>query len=323
MSEIKDLSGVKQLAEKLRNWGRWGPTDQIGTLNFITPDKIAKAAQLVQKGRVFPLAVSFDSFGPQKTQPGLRRFNPIHLMFKSGLDALVPLPKERARKFPYLRSADDLIIFCLHGSTHWDALSHIFFEEKMWNGYSCELVTGQGASKNGIEQFKGKLAGRGVLLDIARFKRVNWLEPGYGITPKDLDECASFENVDIHSGDFLLIRTGQMRQVKQSGQWGDYAGGDAAGLTIETAEWLFEKRVAAVASDTFGVEVRPNKTPDCGQPWHMVVLPNMGLLVGEIFDLEELSEDCSIDGVYEFMFVAPIIPFTGATASPTNPYALK
>lgn len=323
MRRITNLEGVKKLSQKLRNWGRWGPSDERGTVNFVTPQKIVRAAQLVKKGKVFALALPFDRSGPQRAIPGVRRFNPIHVMLRSGLDAQVPLSPERARAFPYIRAADDMVILATHGATHWDALSHVFFEEKMWNGYDCSLVTSLGALKNGIEKYKGRLAGRGILLDIARYKRVKWLEPGYGITPTDLDKCTAWQKIKVESGDFLLVRTGQMAQVKERGNWGDYAGGDAPGLTIETAEWLHKKKVAAVASDTFGVEVRPNATLDCAQPWHLVVLPNMGLLMGEMFDLEELAEDCDQDKVYEFMLVAQIIPFTGAVGSPTNPYAIK
>ena len=244
-------------------------------------------------------------------------------MFKSGVDALVPLSASLERQRPFLRGSDDMVILCTQGATHWDALCHVFYEGKMWNGYDCRLVTSEGASKNGIEKYKGKLAARGVLLDIARWKGVRCLKPGYGITPTDLDECSAWENVKIESGDFLLIRTGQMGQVMERGSWGDYAGGDSPGLTIETAEWLYRKEVAAIASDTWGVEVRPNVTPDCYQPWHVIVLPNMGLLMGEMFYLEDLGENCDKDKVYEFMFVGPVLPITGAAGSPVNPYAIK
>lgn len=324
MKKVTNLEGVKRLALKLRNWGRWGSDDEIGTLNFITPEKIVKAAQLVKKGKIFALAIPFDSSGPQRgPQANVRRFNPIHVMTRSGVDELIPKSPSKEHRLPYLRGTGDIVILVTHGATHWDALSHFFFDGKMWNGYDCSLVTSEGASKNGIEKCRDKIAGRGVLLDIARYKRVKWLEPGTGIPPEDLDGCAAWENVKIKSGDFLLIRTGQMLQVKEMGQWGEYAGGNAPGLTIESAEWLYNKEVAAVASDTWGVEVQPNATPDCLQPWHVIVLPNIGLLIGEIFDLEELAEDCDKDNVYEFMFVAPVIPITGAVGSPINPYAIK
>lgn len=319
MNRIANLDGVKQLALRLRNWGRWGSDDELGTVNFATADKIVSAARLVKKGRVFSLSIPFDSAGPQRPSPGERRFNPIHTMLRTGADVTADVPIS----WPFFRGSDDLVILPTQCATHWDALSHVFYEKKMWNGYECSLVTSGGAQKNGIENYKDKIVGRGVLLDIARCKKVKWLASSYEITSEDLDECCRWERVNVERGDFLLIRTGRMRQVKEEGDWEDYAGGDSPGLAIETAEWLHRREVAAVAADTWGVEVRPNATKDCMQPWHVVVLPNMGLLMGEIFDLEGLGEDCDEDKVYEFMFVAPVIPFTGAVGSPTNPLAIK
>ena len=83
-------------------------------------------------------------------------------------------------------------------------------------------------------------------------------------------------------------------------------------------------QLAALASDTWGCEVRPNNTEDgINQPWHWITIPIMGMTMGEIFYLKELAEDCAADKVYEFMFVAPAIPITGAVGSPTNPLAIK
>ena len=316
---ITNLEGVKQLATKLRNWGRWGADDELGTVNFISTDTIVGATRLVKKGKAFPLGIGISKVGPQRLDPLTSRFNPIHLMIRTGTDAAAGAPSNRA----FTRTTDDVITMGTHTATHWDALAHVFYEGKMWNGYDCALVTGAGAAKNGIEKYKGKLLGRGVLLDIARYEKVKLLEPGFGITPYDLDGCAAREGVRVKRGDFVLVRTGLMRQVKERGNWGDYAGGDAPGLTIETAEWIHKMEVAAVASDTWGVEVRPNATPDCYMPWHVIVIPNVGLLVGEIFDLEGLAEDCENDGVYEFMFVAPAAPIIGAVGSPIDPLAIK
>ena len=106
----------------------------------------------------------------------------------------------------------------------------------------------------------------------------------------------------IRKGDFVIVRTGQMEACNSSGEWGGYAGGDAPGLKFESCYWLQEKEVAGVCSDTWGVEVRPNETKDVNQPWHWVVIPAMGLYMGEMFDLKELAEDCAKDKVYEFFF---------------------
>jgi kynurenine formamidase len=119
------------------------------------------------------------------------------------------------------------------------------------------------------------------------------------------------------------VRTGQMEAMLSANTWDGYSGGDAPGLAFETLDWLHAKQVAAIATDTWGAEVRPNETDEANQPWHWISIPIMGLTVGEIFDLAELGRDCAEDKRYEFMFVAPALPVTGAVASPVNPLAIK
>ena len=106
-------------------------------------------------------------------------------------------------------------------------------------------------------------------------------------------------------------------------QWGGYAGGDAPGVRFENCYWCQEKEIAAICSDTWGVEVRPNETTEANQPWHWVVIPAMGLCMGEIFYLKEFAADCADDGVYEFFFCGPPLIITGGTGSPINPQAIK
>ncbi len=129
--------------------------------------------------------------------------------------------------------------------------------------------------------------------------------------------------MEIRKGDFVLVRTGQMESCIKRGEWGGYAGGDAPGLKFESCYWLHEKQVGGVCSDTWGVEVRPNETKDVNQPWHWVVIPAMGLYMGEMFDLKELAEDCAADKVYEFFFCGAPLNIPGATGSPINPQAIK
>ena len=310
------LDDVHAMALKCRNWGKWGPNDEIGTLNYATPELVAEAAKLIRNGKAFPLAIPLSSDGPQSGARG--RMNPIHLMRHSGADSYSGLRDESG-----IRGADDWLIMPLQAATHWDALSHIFYIDRMWNGYDCREVMSWGAKKCGIEKTRGKVAGRGVLLDIPRVKGVEALEDGIPVTPADLDEAAAKQKVEVRRGDFLIVRTGQMEAYNKRGSWGTYAGGDAPGLSFETAEWLHRNEVAAVATDTWGCEVRPNDAPGIFQPWHWVVIPNMGLTMGEIFDLKELAEDCAADKRYEFFFVAPSLPVKGAVGAPVVPMAFK
>jgi len=308
---------VRDTGKRVRNWGRWGAEDERGTLNYITPETIVQAAGLVKRGAVFSLAIPFDAKGPQINQP--RRFNPIHRMMITGPDCTtgaVPFPGT-------VGFSDDMVVMPLQCATQWDALSHCFDAGTMYNGYSANEVSSRGAKRNGIEKVASGVVSRGVLLDVARVKGVRWLEPGYGITADDLEAAVAAERVEIRTGDVLLVRTGHMALCADRGGWGDYAGGPAPGLSFYTADWVHRSQIAAIATDTWGMEVRPNEFPNTYQPLHQVFIPNMGLTIGEIFYLDALAADCASDGVYEFFFVAPPLPITGAVGSPINPLAIK
>jgi kynurenine formamidase len=313
---------IETAAERLKNWGKWGADDELGTLNYTSADDIVAAARLVRKGKVYSLAINLDSKGPQsgKTKfPPVGRFNPVHTMLRTGTDAYSGTLDARG-----IRSADDLVILPCQAATHWDGLGHIFYDNFMWNGYDCRNVSSFGAAKAGIEKAKEKMVGRGVLLDIARHVGVDRLPEGFAITSALLSDCEKAQGTKVGRGDYLLIRTGQIEEHLSTGNWDGYPGGDAPGLAFETLDWLQQRQIAALATDTWGVEVRPNETtPDINQPWHWICIPIMGLTMGEIFRMADLAKDCAEDKVYDFLFVAPVLPITGGVGSPTNPIAIR
>ena len=167
------------------------------------------------------------------------------------------------------------------------------------------------------------MVGRGVLLDVARHKGVDFLEDGYPITIDDLEATAEAQGVAVRRGDFCIIRTGQMEERLARGEWGTYAGGPAPGLAFETCDWMANKEIATICSDTWGIEVRPNETDELSQPLHWVTIPAMGVTHGEMFYVKELAEDCAADRVYEFFLCAPPLNITHGTGSPINPLAIK
>ena len=318
-----DIETVRQLAARCSNWGRWGPDDQLGTLNHLRPEDVVAAAGLVRTGRTFSLAIPVDDRGPQTG--GFGRFNPIHLMIRDGNGAVTGTT---VRDFyggndRHIRGTDDLLILPLQSGTQWDALAHIIFEGRIYNGYDATSVGSRGAIVDDISIARDRIVGRGVLLDVPRSQGRDWLEPGEPIHAADLEAALAAQGVEAGRGDILLIRTGDIGHRRATGSWGDYAGGSAPGLALDTAPWLFDREVAAIATDTWGMEVLPNETPDVFQPLHIVLLVHTGLMVGEIFDLEALAEDCAADGIYEFLFSAPPLPITGGVGSPVNPLAIK
>ena len=189
---------IAEATEKLKNWGRWGKDDQVGTLNHVTPEDVVKAASLIRTGKIFALGIPLDGNGPQNGLFG-GRFNPIHQMLATGTDAIAG-----RQDWNRIRYADDTLMLCVQGATHWDALGHIFYEDKGYNGHDAKLIDSKGLNVLGIEHSKNKMVGRGVLLDIARFRGVKWMADGESISNDELDKCAKDQNVSIGRGDFVL-----------------------------------------------------------------------------------------------------------------------
>ncbi|MCP3914448.1 MAG: cyclase family protein [bacterium] len=313
-----DANTVRKWGELYSNWGRWGNEDERGTLNFITPGCVLKACSLPRRGQVISCALPFDQDGPQSGVGG--RHNPIHTMLADAGDALTGAQDHLPGGFRY---ADDAITMPLQCGTQWDALSHVYYDGLMYNGRDIRLVTSSGAQANSIDKLKHDVVGRGVLLDLPRVKQCRWLEDGTPIMPEDLDACAESLGVTIESGDILLVRTGMMTRCLEEQSWAGYCGGPAPGLSLYCARWLFDREIAAVATDTWGLEVRPNETPDCFQPLHMVSIRNTGMTFGEIFYLDDLARACAEDGNYAFLFAGAPLPITKAVGSPLNPLAIK
>ena len=311
---------IAKAAERNRNWGKWGEDDVRGTMNYVTDELRAAAGSLIKRGVSFSLSQSFDMHGPQKGWR--RRTNPVHTMLDTGTDAVAGI-----QGFPHgLGGADDVVSMPLQCSTQWDGLGHIFDHGIAWNGRPADsVVTSLGDGVTGIETVANGIVGRGVLLDVGRqFGEDGELPDGFAITTEHLKSTISAQGVtaEVRRGDLVLVRTGQLSRVRREG-WGEYAGGAAPGLSFTTADWLHDSEIAAVATDTWGFEVRPNEFDVAFQPLHQVAIPNIGLFLGEMWDLDELSADCATDGVFEFFLTAAPIPVTGAVGAPVNPIAVK
>ena len=242
-------------------------------------------------------------------------------MFRDGGDA--PRTAAEVTAMQGYGGSDDWIVMPLQCVTQWDSLAHVFYEGKMYNGYDAALVTSSGTSKNSIDKTKSRIAGRGVLLDVARWKGVRVLEPGYAITAADLDGTAAAERVEVRRGDLLIVRTGHMSRYLDRNGWRHFDLDESPGVSVHTAPWMHAREIAAIAADNYAVEVRPSELPPFRSPFHICAIPNMGLTLGEIFYLEDLAADCAADGRYEFLLVAPPLPVTRGVGTPINPYAIK
>ena len=317
---MSDLSGggiEEALAEarrKYRNWGRWGPDDALGTLNYIDDAKRGAAAALARTGRAFSLAVELARAGPGG---GLRGGgNPVHTMLDS-----------TAGYQHGFGDADDVVFMPLRSGTHWDGLGHVFDNALAWNGrHRAEVLTAAGDRVTGAERQAARFVSRGVLLDVGRVVGGSSLPDGHAITEDELQATihAQGPSARVARGDVVLVRTGQLARCRGTGDWAGFASGPAPGLSFASLAWLHGSEIAAIATDTFAVEVRPHEfEAPCVSPLHQIAIPNIGLFLGEMFDLEALAADCAADGVYEFLLIAAGLPIAGGVGLPVNPIAIK
>lgn len=308
---------IAELGARVRNWGRWGDDDQLGTLNLIDEEAVRRGLASASAGRRFSLALPLDADGPQMGFiPG--RENPRHEMI-----AL----HQRAQRGEAGRAAgapewnDDAFTMGTQACTHWDGLAHAAYDGHIYNGFPAATVTADGASRCGIDGV-GALVGRGVLLDVARALGVERLAPGHALSPHDLDTAVELARTRIEPGDIVLLRTGHL-QLFFAGERADYSA-SAPGPSLDTVEWFHRHDVAAVATDNLIFEVFPGTRDDeILLPVHFIHLVDMGLTQGQNWNLEALAADCADDGRYTFLLSAPPEPLVGGVGSPVHPVAIK
>jgi hypothetical protein len=307
-NNLVTLDTLKTWEQELSNWGRWGPDDQRGTLNLITPAKTREAAALVQTGETVTLqhfvtlekALDSQSFGPTE-----------HRM--SRLDPATGEPT----------FALDEISFSLHDGmlSHIDALCHyrseVDGEYVIFNGYPQNL-TATGCEDLAIDRMGTSYVTRGVLVDIPLMLGVDWLDPSTPIYVSDLEAWEEFAGVKIGSGDALFVRTGRWAKRDAEGPWPYGQGG--AGLHASVLPWLKARDVAILIGDAVN-DVQPSGVAGIGRPIHQLTQVNLGLPIVDNGYLEAVSETAARLERWEFMTAIQINPVPGGTASPFNALA--
>ena len=302
----------REIGRDVSNWGRWGAEDRVGTLNHITSARVAAAAHGVKSGRIIQLGLPIRANGPQTGNWG--RINPVHLMSVTPSD----VPPGASIMF-----ADDFIFMPLQSVTQWDGLAHVGYDGFLYNGIPAGTVTAMSGSTHlSIDQIAARgVAGRGILLDIARLRGVDRLGVGEEITPKDLEAAEARQKTRVEPGDILILRTGWMRNYTVDGNVPAYWNGEP-GVTAECARWLHDRQVAAIASDNWGVEVFQPNISEVGAPFHAVAIRDMGMTLGELFVLDELGDACEQNGQWTFFFACPPLLVVGGVGSPITPLAI-
>lgn len=292
---------VDRLLPQISNWGKWGPKDQLGTLNLITPALRLAAMRLVRHGEVVSLAREV----PVAKAEGVRR---------QTYDM-----KRYVDRLPAESGSLDAIGMVVHGLaiTHVDALCHFFTpggKQGMYNGLPIDAVTLHGAEKLGVEVMGASgIVGRGVLLDIAALKG-RALAPGTAILPDDLDAAEKAQGVQVGEGDILFVRNGAgARNSLQR----------STGLHASCLPWLHARKVAALSADGDN-EVRPAPPGFTRwvEPIHMVAIPYLGMPLIDNAELDALGARCAREKRWEFFVTIAPWRLKGATGAPVNPLAM-
>jgi kynurenine formamidase len=298
---------MQALFEAVSNWGRWGPDDERGTLNFLTPAEARAAAGLVQAGRTVSLSRNFP------TQPGPENPWPAHHhMVIAGDDPCVP-------GVDGLEVSTDYIGIAFHGmaSSHLDALCHVFQGGRMYNGHPATDVKSTGARRNTVMTLKDGLAGRGVLLDVPRALGVDFIEPDHLVTVAELERTEAAQGCQVGKGDILLVRFGRdVRRLTHDDQ-------KVAGLDPEVARWLHARQIAVLGGDGVHDPIPSGLVAkDWPMPIHMLGLVAMGLHLLDNLYLEDIAAATAEAGRWAFLLTLAPLRIEGGTGSPLNPIAM-
>jgi kynurenine formamidase len=286
---------IERWMAEYSNWGRWGKDDQQGTLNLITAAKRREAAALVKEGYSVSMAHNV------LTETATDNENPfVHAMLPS------------AGGF---QMDNYSVSFHGMGQTHMDALCHASYQGKIFNGLPVDQITAEGCPKDSVLAVKSGILTRGVLIDIARLKGVQYLEPGAPIYPEDLAAWEKQTGVKVSPGDAVFVRSGRwaLREAKGPGT-------AFAGLHASCIPWLHDRGVAVLGGDA-DPEVIPSQVEGVGAPIHLVALVGMGLPLFDECDLEELGREAAKRKRWVFLFTAVPLAVPGGTGSPINPIA--
>lgn len=322
MSNSKPKSLAETLKDAPSNWGRWGPDDEIGAVNYLTREEVLRGIKSVRTGKVFALGAPVgrpegDPIFPSRGQP--KKYMAMDKGFYLN---------GRAEPFPGgLEYADDVMFMFVQGTTQYDAPGHTWYDETIYNGHDAKTTIG-GLQKCGMAPMaEHGVVGRGVLLDVPRYKGVEYLGPGEQITLADLKGCAERQGLTIRKRDIPVIRTGWLKVFYEQGPEVFFPEGsiNEPGITDEPEliQWFHEMEIPSFSTDTIANEQTRSSVTGIALPLHGALLRNLGIAFNEIAWVEDLARDCAEDGQYDFLFVGAPLKIIGGTGSPVNPTVIK
>jgi kynurenine formamidase len=308
------------LKDSPKNWGRWGPDDEVGALNFLTSQEVQRGLRAAHQGKVFTLQVVMGHPKGDPVWPGRSEAHRINVMdhgyFLGGKGAETPGGAQYS---------DDMMIMYLQGSTQYDALGHVWCDDQLWNGYDAKTTIGAMTKASVLPIAERGIVGRGILVDIARHRGKEALERGETFTHLDLKEAARRQGAEIEKRDILIVRTGWIGQFYKKSRQDFYRDYEEPGLTYspELVDWFGDMEIPNLVTDTIANEVTLDPGSGVALPLHTALMRNLGVTFTEIAELDPLAADCAQDGQWTFLYAAGPLKVYGGTGSPVNPIVVK
>jgi kynurenine formamidase len=302
------------------NWGKWGPDDELGSLNYLTPQEALRGVGEVRSGEVFTLQIHMGHPDGDPLWPGRVAMKRWNVLDEGTWDG------EEAPQFPGgLHYADDIIETQTQGSTQYDALGHVWYDGQVWNGYDARSTVGAMEKASVLPIAEKGVVGRGVLIDMARHRGKEALDKGETFDHNDLLAAAEAQGVTIEPHDILVIRTGWIAWSYTVSDEEFYDGFTEPGLTYsrELVEWFQRMEIPNYVTDTIANEVTYEPQTGVALPLHCALMRNLGVALTEIAWLEDLAEACAADGRWTFLYTAGPLKIVNGTGAPVNPVVVR
>jgi len=293
----RNAAELDEMFQQIKNWGRWGADDQLGSANLVTAAKRKQAAALVRNGITVSLAHNVLT----------ERAEDVTSPFEHTMNRGNQMDTYRVSYHGYAHS-------------HIDALCHYLYKDQTYNGFAkADVNTDKGCTKLGIDNLKNGIVTRGILFDIPRLRNVEYLEPGTPIYAEDLEAWEKKAGIKVASGDAILVRTGRWARRAKLGPWN--VAQNAAGLHASVAPWIKARGVAFLGGDV-GSDVVPSMVEGVTLPIHTLLIAGLGINLLDNQDLEAVAEQAAKLNRWEFMLSIAPVPVTGGTGFPLNALAV-
>jgi kynurenine formamidase len=308
------------LRDAPKNWGKWGPDDEVGSLNYLTQAEVLRGVAAVRSGKTFTLQIQMGNPKGDPVWPGRQQARRLNVLDKGHYFC------GKRPHFPgQAEYSDDMMIMDLQGSTQYDALGHVWYDDQLWNGYDARTTIGGMDRASVLPIAERGVVGRGVLIDMARHRGKAVLDAGETFTHLDLLAAAEAQGVRIEKHDILIIRTGWIGSFYRRDPAEFYKNFIEPGLTYspELVNWFQQMEIPNLVTDTIANEVTIDPVSGVALPLHNALMRNLGVALTEIAQLDPLATDCADDGQWSFLYTAAPLKVVKGSGAPVNPVVIK